>query len=158
MLLNSVKNDISIHCNMIVFYSPDTKYPPLPVDPSTKSFDKSFANSSNVDPITLSPVDVGLPSGASAVYCFNSFGNVFTSLFAIAIDGSSTKIDVMDVADMILLHIQFLRDEESLLIGGIFVDDSALQYVVIANAIDNIKDSIFMLQSVVSKQYKHKTK
>ena len=77
-------------------------------------------------PIPLSPVDVGLPSGASAVYCFNSFGNVFTSLFAIAIDGLSTKIDVMDVADMILLHIQFLRDE-SLLIGGIFVDDSALQ-------------------------------
>ena len=125
MWLNSVKliyQYIVYDC----FYSPDTKYPPLPVDPSTKSFDKSFANSSKDDPITLSPVDVGLPSGASAVYCFNSFGNASTSLFAIAIDGSSTKIDVMDVADMILLHIQFLRDE-SLLIGGIFVDDSALQ-------------------------------
>ena len=126
MLLNSVKRDISIHCNMIIFYSPDTKYPPLPVDPSTKSFVKSIANSSNVDPITFSPVDVGLPSGASAVYCFNSLGNASTSLFAIAIDGSSTKIDVMDVDIDILLYIQFLRDE-SLLIGGISVDDSALQ-------------------------------
>ena len=79
--------------NMSVEISPEMKYPPLPFETSTKSSDKRAAKSDRDNLVVLSPVEVGVPSGASAVYCLSSFGSEPTSL-AIADDGSSAKRSV----------------------------------------------------------------
>ena len=120
--------------NMSVEISPDMKYPPLPFEPSTKSSDKRAAKSDRDNLVVLSPVEVGVPSGASAVYCLSSFGSESTSL-AIADDGSSAKRSVMDAVDeMRPFAIQRLRDERvvCLLLFGLLSIDSALQVIAAA--------------------------
>lgn len=125
--------------NMSVEISPDMKYPPLPFEPSTKSSDKRAAKSDRDNLVVLSPVEVGVPSGASAVYCLSSFGSESTS-FAIADDGSSAKRSVMDAVDeMRPFAIQRLRDERvvCLLLFGLLSIDSALQVIAaVAKPID----------------------
>ena len=123
--------------NMSVEISPDMKYPPLPFEPSTKSSDRRAAKS---DSQILSPMEVGVPSGASGVYCLSSFGSESTSYFSIADDGSSAKRSVMDAVDeMRPFAIQRLRDERvvCLLLFGLLSIDSALQVIAaVAKPID----------------------
>lgn len=125
---------------MSVEISPDMKYPPLPFEPSTKSSDKRAAKSDRDNLVVLSPVEVGVPSGASAVYCLSSFGSESTSYFSIADDGSSAKRSVMDAVDeMRPFAIQRLRDERvvCLLLFGLLSIDSALQVIAaVAKPID----------------------
>jgi len=67
-------------------YLPEIKYPPWPVDPSTRSRERREAISDRDNPVSLLPVVVGVPNGARTVNCFIFVGKAYTSATA---DGGS---------------------------------------------------------------------
>lgn len=77
-------------------YIPEMKYPPCPVDPSTKSCDSREASSGSVKPTALPPVEVGVPSGASAVNLRTSAGRASTSASAVGGELVTPKIVAVD--------------------------------------------------------------
>ncbi len=80
------------------------------MDPSTKSRDKRDAISGRDKPVSLLPVEVGAPNGASAVNCFKPSGKASTS--ACATGGFDTYESVKtDAAET--LFVNQLRREES---------------------------------------------
>lgn len=119
--------------------SPEIKYPPCPVDPSTKSCERRDANSESDNPVSFSPVEVGVPRGASAVYCLRS-----TSADAVGGFDTSSNKSIADDAEMMFFAIQLRREErfERELFGAF--TDSAV-HVAAARIADNVMDKRFLI-------------
>ena len=88
------------------------KYPPSPVAPLVRSFDKRAAISGNDRPFSFVPVALGDPSGASAVYCLNSCGSASISPAASSgLERSRRKGNPLETTPTLAIHCR--RDDDS---------------------------------------------